>query len=204
MSYSVVIVFSNWTILKICNFFTDYLDAENEIGMYKIIRYKDNNGNYRDSNRTLFLIKNTLFNRAIESGLDMEQPNLDFRIEVFNLTQNHYPKEGYISNFYIKIPKDLTEINCELLIKEKLDIFIKYGLISLKNYSLKIPLESRMSGEHRGFAILKFENVELNIIAYIKLLMHDSFLYIKDKTIYNLPVYWSKGSKVPVYKILKI
>ncbi len=209
MSYSIVIIYSNWTINKIYNFFNDYLDAnKEEIGMYKIIKYKNKQGQLKDSNKSLFLIKNTLFIRTLEEGLDMEQPKLDFRIADFNLNENHYPRDGYSSNFYIKIPKVLSVEDCEILIDEKMKIFINFDLISYNNYSIKIPLNSRITGEHKEYALLNFENVDLNIIAYIKLLMHDSFLYIQpDQTICNLPVYWCKSKnnnkEIPIYKILK-
>ena len=89
MSYILAIIFSDWALHKVYDFLTDYLNArKEEIAMGKVERYKDKNtGEMKDSNRTVILMKQSLFDRAIEAGLDMAQPNLDFKIaEFFKVT----------------------------------------------------------------------------------------------------------------------
>ena len=192
---SVVIIYSNWTILKIFNFFTDYLEADKlDIGMYKIIRQKDKHGNYQDTNKTLFLIKNSLFIKCLEEGLDMQQPDLDFRVTNFNLHEiHHYPKSGYFSDLFVKIPTSLSSNDCEILINEKMNVFVNFDMITKKEYKIRTPLKSRISGEHKGYMLLDFMDVEVDTIAYIKLLLHDSFFYLdENKNIYNIFVYWRK------------
>jgi len=193
---SVVIVYSNWTILKIFNFFTDYLEADkSDIGMYKIIRKKDKNGEYQDTDKTLFLIKNKLFIKCLEEGLDMQQPDLDFRITNFNLNEvYHYPKSGYSSNLFVKIPTFLGSNDCEILMYEKMNVFVNFEMLTKKEYKIKTPLKSRLSGEHKGYMFLDFKDVEVDTIAYIKLLLHDSLFYLDiDKNIHNISVYWRKN-----------
>lgn len=193
---SIVIVYSNWTILKIFNFFADYLDAtKEEIGMFKIISHKDRNGIYKHTNKCLFLIKNSLFIRALEYGLEIQQHDLDFRMTNFNLNEEyHYPKEGYNLNLFIKIPKNLNAVDCEILMKEKMNTFVKFDLISEKEYNMKIPLESRLTGEHKGYILVDFSGVEADTIAYIKLLLHGSIFYMGQNNVtYNISAFWRKN-----------
>lgn len=208
--YTVAMVFSNWTLSKIFEFCKDYIDSSDEdIGLTKIERFKDKRtGEMRDSNRTIILMKKKIFEKAIEAGLDMPQPNLDFRIDEYRLREKNFPALGYTSNFYIIIPKNIDYTEAEFCIKEKLRNIVSFGMLKPEDFSLKIPLASRITGEHRGFAYLSFvTEIDINIKAYIKALLHDCFMYISsiDK-LYHLPVFWAKDSKAlpPVPKIIKI
>jgi len=202
MSYTIAIVFSNWTLPKVYDFLTDYLNArKEEIGMGKIERYKDRNGEMKDSNRTILLMKQNLFDRAIEAGLDLAQPDLDFKIAEFIITDKYYPKDNQTHNLFIQIPKNLSSTECEILIKEKMDIFTKFGLITNTDYFLRIPLDSRMTGVHKGFALLNFkDNVDIRTRVYVKALMHNSFLYFQGNEICYLPAFWQKKRNYPEQK----
>lgn len=212
MDYVVTMVFSNWTLSKIFEFFNDYLDAkQGDLGLTKIERFKDKRtGEVRDSNRTVILMKKTLFEKAIEAGLDMPQPSLDFRIAEYILSEKSFPAENYSSNLYLIIPKNVPYAEAEFAILEKFRSLISLNVLQPEDYRLKIHLSSRLTGEHRGFAHLSFNpNVGIIARAYIKLLLHDCFMYVHslDK-LYHLSVFWSKDSKtfplVPkIFKILK-
>ena len=135
-------------------------------------------------------------------------PNLDFRIAKYVLKDKGLPAPGYTSNFYIIIPKTIPTVEAEIALSSKLQSLVNFGLIKTEDYSLKIPLESRLTGEHRGFSYLAFSSeVEIITTANIKALLHDSFVYFPslDK-LYHLPVFWAKENKpvqVPIIKILK-
>ena len=209
-SYTIAIVFSNWALHKVYDFMTDYLNArKEEIGMGKIERYKDKKtGEMKDSNRTIILMKKSLFDRAIDAGLDMSQPNLDFRIAEFIITDKYYPRDNQTHNLFINIPKTLSTTDCEILIKEKLDILSNFNLISNTDYSLRFPLESRITGAHQGFGILDFnDKVDIRTRVYVKALLHNSFLYFQGTDICYLPVFWAKKrsffNKEQRYQILK-
>lgn len=210
--FVVAMIFSNWTLSKILNFFEDYLECEKtDIGTSKIERFKDRRtGEFRDSNRTLILLKKSFYHKALAAGLDLPQPNLDFRISEYMLKDKNFPEKNYSSNLYIIIPKQVDYQECENIIREKLSEFVKFGMLANDDYSLTIPLASRMTGEHRGFASIKFTaNVGIKTRALIKVLLHDCFIHITsiDK-LYHLPVFWSKETKVrenfpKIIKILK-
>ena len=209
-SYVVALVFSNWTIGKIHNFLEDYLDARKcDIGLSKIERYRDRRGEMKDSNRTLLLLKREIYEKALQSGLDMQQPNLDFKISEFTLLHKHLPFEGYISNLFIRFPPTVPTSDCETLIKEKMDSLVSFGLLGEQDYSMKIPLNSRITGENRGFAICNFsENVDVKTRALIRALLNDSFLFLDSQThqTVHLGVLWTKKyvlPPVPEYRLLK-
>ena len=193
----VSLIFSNWQLSKLLSFFVDYLEAEDEeIGCSKIERFKDKrSGEMRDSNRTLILLKRSLYKKAIEAGLDLPQPKLDFRITEYYLKEKSYPAVGYSSNLYIIIPKTVSVDEINFILREKLKGFKEFNII--KDYTLEIPLESRIVGNHRGFAYLIFEDdVSLEAKAYIKALLNDSFIHIQSSdTLYHLPVFWAKDNK---------
>ena len=195
--YIVGLVFSSWQLSKLVSFFSEYLDSKNDdIGCLKIERFKDKKrGIVRDSNRTLILMKKPLFEKAIEAGLDYPQPNLDFRIAEYQIHVKSYPAEGYTTNLFIILSKTLSSQEVENGILEKMKSFVDFGLLGNDEFQFKIPLESRFTGEHRGFAYLEFDpRVELNSRLLIKALLNDSFIYLKmSKKLYHLPVFWAKN-----------
>lgn len=220
----VALVYSNWTVQKISDFLEDFLDAKmGDVGLVKIERFRvksfqnststqnlstqNSQNTYKDSNRTLLLMKRELFERAITAGLNFAQPNLDFRITEFVLDAKHLPYEGFTSNLYMVIPKTLGLSDAEALIGEKLKMCVTFGLLQETQYSLRTPLKSRITGEHRGFMVCAFtEEVPVNVRALIRALLHDSYLFInpQNNTITYLPTLWTRKNKVtPVYKILK-
>lgn len=211
--YVVALVFSNLVLSKLFNIFVDYLKAEQgEICAAKIERYKDKKtGLFKDSNRTLFLIKRSLYDRAIDAGLNYEIPNFDFKIVEYKLNAKSFPMVGYSKNFYITLPEFLKTEEAEIIIKEKLRNFINFKLLEENDYSLLIPLASRITGKHRNFAILNFsDKVSINTRAIIKLMLHNSSIFVPiTQNLQYLPVYWCKEYKekvneLEIPKIIKI
>jgi hypothetical protein len=211
--YVVALVFSNFVLSKIYNIFFDYLKADtDDICMSKIERYKDKRtGELKESNRTLFLIRRNLLDRAIEAGLDKKNSNFDFRIVEYNLNAKNFPLSGYSENLYVSLPEFLKTEEAESIIKEKMRQFVKFGLLDETDYSLNIPLASRLTGKHRNFALLDFsEYVDLNTRVVIKLLLHNSYVFLPvTQTLYYIPFYWRKKYKINqlenpmIIKILK-
>ena len=210
MEYVVTMVFSNWPLSKIFEFLKDYLEAKDtDLGLAKIERFKDKRtGEIRDSNRTIILMKKTLFEKAIQSGLDMPQPSLDFRLAEYILSQKSFPATNYTSNLYLIIPKHVPYADAEYAIFEKMRKLQAFGVLEEKDFNLKIPLSSRLTGDHRGYAYISFQNgVTLTTKAFIKALLNDAFMHVRslDK-LYHLTVFWAKDNKdksIPQFKILK-
>jgi hypothetical protein len=210
--YVVALVFSNFVLSKIYNVLVDYLNAEeSEICASKIERYKDKKtGVFKDSNRTVLLLKKSLFDRAMKEGLNDKNPDFDFQILEYNLDFKKFPESGYSANFYIILPEMLKTDEAEKIIKEKMKNFVNFGLLEEKDYSLNIPLASRITGIHRGFAFLNFsDNLDDKIKSIIKLMLHHSYIFIPvTQTFHYLSVFWKKEynsiTDVPMtFKILK-
>lgn len=209
-NWIVAIVFSNWMLSKILEFFKDYLDCtEADIGMAKIERFRDTKtGEMKDSNRTLILMKKEVYERAIKAGLDMPQPNLDFRIGHYIISENRKPPTNYTSNLYLIIPKNVTTVEAEHSILEKMNKMVSFQMLERNDYSLTIPLESRLTGEHKGYCYLSFtDKLSITTKILIKALLNDSFIYISSlNKLCHLPVFWAKNTKSlpPIPKVIKI
>ena len=201
--YVLTIVFSHWTLSKILNFLADYLDIEvNQIGPCKIERYRDKRtGVFKDSNRTLVLLKKEIYDKAVKLGLNYSQPQYDFRIEEYRHNfEKEQPYNGYTSELFLVVPKQVSSIDIETALRNKLLEFAKYGFLKSSDWMLQLPLSSRLSGETKGFAMLHFDrHVDISTRIIVKLLLHDSFIYLPyQEKLYHLPVFWMKSSFVKI------
>ena len=194
--FILTIVFSHWTLSKILNFLVDYLSIKpDDIGPCKIERYRDKRtGIFKDSNRTLILLKKQVYEKAVEFGLNKEQKRYDFRIDAYRYKLKDHPSSGYNMNLFLVVPKQLNSKEVEIALLNKLQELVKYGFLNTNDFKLEIALESRISGEAKGFAVLKFsEDLDVQYRVTVKLLLHDCFIYLptQDK-LYHLPVFWNK------------
>ena len=103
--------------------------------------------------------------------------------------------------------KEIETTEAEVLIKDKFKILEQFNVLSCNDYHIKIPLESRHDGSHRGFIYIEFtKELDVRINALIKVLLHDSFIYLDsiDK-LYHLAVFWVKkiNTTKEVTRILK-
>ena len=192
--YAIVVVFSNWTLEQIFSFLEDFLKTEKgEIGSARIEKYRTKDGEWRESNRTILLVQNSILKAAINNGLDQTQPNLDFRMCEYKLTDKHFPKEGQKSNIYLNFPKDIPHTDIDVQLRNRLSTMKKFGLIK-HDYNIVIPLESRETGEHKGIGYINFTKDNLTCRSSVKLLLNDSRLY-NDKdpnNYYYLKAFWVK------------
>lgn len=195
MSYVPVLILSNWSIQKIYDFLEDYLNAcKSDILAYKIEKYRTHRGEFRDSNRTILIIKKSIYDLAMKEKLDIQQPRLDFILLEYKPDGNLYPYEGYSSNLFIKINPNISVKEIENLIDNSLALFIKAGFIKPDSYTLSIPLHSRVTGEHRGFAICNFnDSVDVQKRILIKSFLHNINIIDINK---NVQVFWARKRKL--------
>lgn len=196
--YVCALIISNWSITKLYEFLTDYLNATPSDILYsKIEKYKNKSGVLKDSNKTLFLLSKKLFDAAIEEGFNMPQPGLDFRISEFTLNAKYYPYEGYTGNLFLNVPKFLSVKEVETFINDRFKTFAMAGLLPKDSYTLKIPLESRTTGEHKGFLICNFaEEVDIKSRTLVKILLQNSFICRHEGEEHVLPVLWARKQEV--------
>ncbi len=194
MNYIPVLVISNWSIQKIYDFFEDYLNANrNDILTYRIEKYKTHRGELRDSNKTVLIIKRNIYELAIKEKLNVPQARLDFLITEYKPDGNSYPYEGYSSNLFFKIGKNITALEIETIIENSINLFVKIGYIKSESYTLTIPLESRITGDHRGFVICNFnDSVEVPKRVLIKTFLQNITLEEKYK---HVQIFWARKRK---------
>ena len=149
----------------------------------------------KESNRTIILMERELFDTAKDKGFDKKQAGLDLSISEYKLKEYYFPKENETGNIFLSFPKNIPYKYVNLQIRDKLKKFKEFSLIKHK-YKLVIPLKSRETEEHGGFAYLNFTNDDLNSRALIKLLLHDSRLYNDtDDKRYYLKTNWVRDKK---------
>lgn len=176
--YAVVVVFSDNSLKEIFIFIKGYLDVQlSDIGIARIEKYKTKDGMYKESNRTILLVKRCVLDKAIECGLDKPQPGLDnFRITEFKLSDKHFPKENHKANIYLNFPKEINYEDITVQIKDYLEIMKNFGVIKY-DYNIKIPLESRERGTHKGIGYINFTKDELVSRSLVRLLLQDLRIY---------------------------
>lgn len=194
--FILTMVFSHWTLSKIVTFLTDYLDlSPGELGPCKIERYRNKRtGLFCDSNRTLVLMKYDTYMKALEAGLDKSEGPHDLRIDRYRYKESQHPEEGYSSDLYLVVPKQIHFSEIEKALDVKLLEMVKSGLLKRSEYRLEIPVTSRIVGETQGYAKIVFAKPVLETKRLtIKLLLHDCFIYFeKQDKLYHLPVFWAK------------
>ena len=191
--YVVVMVFSRWSLRKICDYLAEKVDAkEDQIGLIRIDRGRDGN----ESNRTIILLKHELFERCKSYGYTESQRDIDFRISVYEVKEHNLPKEGYSRNFYIPLPKEISGENATHQIQNKINILIKCGMFPNSVPRLKIPIESRETGNHRGRAFVTFSrNTNVKTLALARICLHDTRLYTSEDNFGFMKCFWAKEIK---------
>ena len=192
-TYVVAVVFSQWPLGQICAFLEDEVGAcQEQIGFMRIDRFKG-----KETNRTILLLERSLYEAADARGLTRHQRGTNFKIAEYELREHNYPKDGYTRNFYIPLPENLQADEGRAQLQNKLDVLVKFGVFSEDQAPrLKIPLESRETGKHRGQAFVTFARDTPNdAIALSRVLLHDTRLYTGDEEFDRMCCFWAKESK---------
>ena len=197
LPYAVAVVFSRWPLKQMCAFLEDQFGAtEDQIGVMRIDRVKG-----KETNRTIMLVDRALFDKADAKGFTRQQRGLDFKMTEYELREHNFPKEGFTHNFYIPVPAELSADDARSQLQCKLDALVAFGMFSKESPpSLKLPLKSRETVEHRGQAFVTFaRETSDNAIALARVLLHDTRLYTSDETYDRMSCFWAreKEQKAP-------
>lgn len=200
MEYILTVIFSNYSIEKIFNFLADYLGAQaGDIGPWKIVRKQTKEKSILDTNRMFMLMKKSLYLKAVNLHFTHGRNNkIDFSISEYALTDTNYLKNNFVNsntNLHIKIPKNLLANECETLLDDKMKQFVYCGLLKNENYYMRTPLLSRLTGDHRGYINLYFNNVPIENIICMKALLDDSILYKDPLNTFYISALWYKSPK---------
>lgn len=196
--YAIVLVFSAWPLRQLCQFLQEELGATPEdLGVVRIdrLRKRSNDGvYYQETNRTIMLVQRSILNAAEVKGLTAGQRGLDFKMTEYEVREHNLPKEGYTRNFFIPLPKDLSADDVQNQLQNKLDVLCRFEMFSEEEKPrLKIPVESRETGSHRGRAFVTFgRDTPIEVIALARVLLHLTRLYLDEEKHQLMECYWAK------------
>lgn len=188
--YPVFLIYSQWSIQNLKEFIQKSMRTPNaRIGDIHIDR--DRSGN--ETNRTVTLMDENIYEALIEQGYGRRNFNYDFSIARYNLKPYHYPPANYTYNFYIPLPKDepgITGTKVKQFLNSRLKIFSEFGLIPSNSYSIVVPLVSRETDEPRGTCFVMFNRAQEDPsgVVLAKVLL-DNTLWFDDGTL--LKCFWA-------------
>ena len=172
------IIYCPWSLLQIRKFLYSRLGAEQK-DIYQIKIYRKNG---KETNSTLVWMNPKIFLEAKKQNFHLKQSDIFFRILPYKLRNHHYPKKHYSDNLFLSFGTNISTYYAFFWIKKTLNISESIGYIPKNSYSIYIPLSSRYSGNNKGFAFIFFkQSVDVNGIAYTRLLLHDVVLSNKNQ-----------------------
>ena len=173
--YAVVVVFSRWTLGQLGSFLQEELGVTPEqVGFMRIDRH-DN----KETNRTILLVEREVLDAARRRGFTEPKRGLDFRMCEYELREHNYPREGYTTNLFIRLPESLSENFARRQLEDRFDILNTFGFKLTP--TLAIPLKSRESAEHWNKLYVTFpRGTSQKEIALARVLLHDTRLYLQE------------------------
>lgn len=199
---ALAIVYSNWTITRITNFFQNFFETNGSDIFYSriIMNRNKETGELYESNKTLFLISRNLMHKANQYNDVIKTANLDFRIDEYNLSAKDFPIVGYSTDYHISFPEEIPLEEIENAINERFKMMVNLGMLNSTDYSITIPLKSRITGIHKGYCRVTFsENVSFQIRTYIKLILHHSvILFDSKREPLRICINWKKNVKTHI------
>ena len=202
----VVMIYSQLTLGQIEDVFDRYGPkggACDNYGVLRVVRVRDERTKeLKDTNRTICVMSKELFDALISRNLHMplrspDRPNVDFRIVPYEVRVNNLPQEGLKKDFFIRLPRDsaFTGDDIEVIIKDKMDPLVKFGVIRPNQFKVFIPLRNkdRQTGRVQGSFFLMFtDDVTAITAAMIKAVIDDTY-WDQNKATFNC--YWARDVK---------
>lgn len=198
----ICMVYSKMTLKDIEDLFTSVGGGDRNYGTMRIVRVKDPKGTWQDTNRTIVLISEVLYDQLIKMGYDKpvrspDRPNLDFRIVPYGVRESNLPKEGLKKDLFIRIPKEsnFTADDVRKTILDKLQPLVKLNIMAVDDYRVNIPLRNmnRETGLVTGSCFLSFSpSVTSTQAAQVKAVIDDT--YWPDGQTFNC--YWARDNNM--------
>lgn len=177
-------------------------EAETKYGPLRIIRAKDEKGEWRDTNRTITLVKEDLYNTLVQEGFHKPirspgRPDVDFRIVPYEIRPNNLPGEGLKKDLFIRIPPTLTLTtkDIETILNGKMSTLVEFGLLKSTDYAIRIPLRNkdRATDAIKGSCFLTFtDEVSHQTAALIKAVIDDTYWGESPETFH---CFWAREQK---------
>jgi hypothetical protein len=204
----VCMIYSQLSLKEIEDVFRQYGDNGTQHGPLRVVRSKKEDGTWQDTNRTIVLVTEKLFNSLIEDGLDKPvktsgRSALDFRIVPYQVRDSNLPREGLKKDLFIRLPKghslDIGEVMA--IISAKLAPLVTFGVISANQYTIKIPLRNkdRSTGIVTSACFIAFtDDVLPEQAALVKAVIDDTFWGEQKDSLLSKETfhcYWARDQK---------
>lgn len=167
---TIYVIYSSWSIEKINNFLIE-IGGNNSVGLLKIIY--DNLSN--ESNKTIAVIKESLYDKLILLGYGNTNFKIDFKIKIYKLGPFLLPLPDRSCNLFIPTIKQVTENYVTKVINDKLLSLANVGIIKENSWVIKCPIMSRENGLVKQGCFIFFKDVSIYDIAAVRFLMNNTF-----------------------------
>jgi len=179
-NYPIYIIYSSWSLDRIRAFLSNFMP--NSVSIMKIIY----DSSLNETNKTIVLLKEELYNLLIDEGYGISRFEIDFKIKKYKFNNNILPPEGSSYNLFIPIIKKTTENQVTAIINKKLDELAEFKIIPEKSWRLKCPIDSRESGLVKLGCFIFFRNdVNIASISVVKFLLNNTYWIDNQDTKYD-------------------
>lgn len=190
--FPVFMIYSNWSLKNIQECLSNL--GNGNVGPLHIDR--DRNG--EETNRTIGLLDESVYNGAVEAGYT---GNSQLSISRYQLRKNSYPSREQAYSFFIPLPKNfnLSELECRQQLETRFNQFIAFQLLKAGDFKISVPLVSRDTDHTRGFCFVSFKrSVDHDTIAITKVLLDNTWWFAASPVAGEhwrelLRCYWAKS-----------
>ncbi len=199
IKFGVYTIYSEQPLDDIRTFLETFTDDKSDVGMMRIDHVRDDNGEYKETHRTLVCLHPRVYaHLCLEGHNKRSTEGHDFRIAPYEIRQgNHPPKDcGYA--LYIRLPLDvLTFDQCKTQLVERMKQFQTFNLLSRTggDYALHYPTFTREEkvAERRGYAIVTLNHqLDKDACATIKVVLDQTKWWDSDGKPHLCRVSWCK------------
>lgn len=173
-SWVVIIVFSDLTLKQIYKKLLVYTDSSNDIGdktMHIDYYHNKQQNEIVQTNRSIILIMRYIFDRYKDSSFKSENKNdSKFSISEFEIKNFNKPRKNQFYNIFIQLPDELSVKQCRDRISKKLQEIVNFGVLTRKDYEIKIPVENNNINIHYRRAYINLSDSlrpDIKIITYV-------------------------------------
>jgi len=131
-NFNLFIIYSSENCYEILKSLHSYKHDDNEIGPIRNdFKRHIETSHYMESNRKIVLLKNTIFERLKNKGLNQKN-NFDFRITSYKIRSDNYPPKDSLFYFFF-IDKDENQ----KIVENKLSYFSFIGFLEKKDWIIE-------------------------------------------------------------------
>lgn len=162
------IIYSRWSLSRIDKEIT----LSGKIGLLRIICDAG-----KETNRTLALLENDVYDKLCHKGYSDKKSNKGFSIVKFNEKALDLPPKGFTKNLFVRVPEIFRKDDVKTIeiIDEKIKHLVGWEVLPENSWHVNAVLESREKGSISSGCFIVFDSkVELVTIAKVKMLITDT------------------------------